>query len=310
MTTTQVSEDVTVEISPEWLNEVVAMETKFCAEIQSVNASEAMVGLTKSYKVAYQALTPHLARFKNPKILEVGSGYAFQLCYLRKMGLDAHGIEPGNSVGFEGRFEQASKLLKDNGIDASQVLHSAVGESLPFEDNSFDIVYALDVIEHVRDVHQVLKEMARVVKPDGTIVIAVVNYDSFKELHYNILWLPYLLRSKTIAKWWVRTVFQRKDWFVDDLQFIRPSQFRHYAAVTPELRKIQMVHTIDGDVPVLGPFFQKNAGRHYELQNLPERSPAQEKEYRKTGSLLKLAEVLGFIYHTIIVWDRPKEAIR
>ncbi|MBB5208972.1 class I SAM-dependent methyltransferase [Chiayiivirga flava] len=42
---------------------------------------------------------------------------------------------------------------------------------LPFEDNHFDLVCSFQVIEHVKDVERYLREMRRVMRPDGLAVI-------------------------------------------------------------------------------------------------------------------------------------------
>ncbi len=50
-----------------------------------------------------------------------------------------------------------------------------VGEHLPFADNSFDFVFSNEVIEHVQDDQVYAAEMARVVKPNGRILIFCPN---------------------------------------------------------------------------------------------------------------------------------------
>ena len=49
----------------------------------------------------------------------------------------------------------------------------AVGEKLPFADGSFDAALSLAVLEHVRDPFQCARELARVVKPGGEILVDV-----------------------------------------------------------------------------------------------------------------------------------------
>src|SRR5437588_5414835 len=49
---------------------------------------------------------------------------------------------------------------------------------LPFRDNSFDLIVALDILEHVSDDAAALKEFHRVLKPGGTIVATVPAYQS------------------------------------------------------------------------------------------------------------------------------------
>lgn len=48
-------------------------------------------------------------------------------------------------------------------------------EAFPFEDNLFDEVYADNIFEHLLDPHRVLKEMARVLKPGGRLVVITDN---------------------------------------------------------------------------------------------------------------------------------------
>jgi len=46
---------------------------------------------------------------------------------------------------------------------------------LPFEDNSFDLVFSMDVIEHVEDDNTFFKEHIRIAKPGGVILIGTPN---------------------------------------------------------------------------------------------------------------------------------------
>ena len=49
-------------------------------------------------------------------------------------------------------------------------------ESLPFEDGSFDAVTALGVLEFAQDVDAALRELARVLRPDGRAVVSWPNF--------------------------------------------------------------------------------------------------------------------------------------
>lgn len=55
--------------------------------------------------------------------------------------------------------------------------------SLPFEDGSFDKIVCSEVLEHIPDDKQGIKEMVRVLKDDGTLVISVPSY-----LQESICW--------------------------------------------------------------------------------------------------------------------------
>lgn len=54
--------------------------------------------------------------------------------------------------------------------------HLGQADALPFADNTFDLVTAFDVIEHMADDQKGLREMARVVREGGGIAISVPAY--------------------------------------------------------------------------------------------------------------------------------------
>ena len=72
--------------------------------------------------------------------------------------------------GLELEFERV-RQARPRGEGAVQ----AVGERLPFDDDSFDVVLSNEVIEHVDDDRLAVSEMVRVVRPGGRIVIFCPN---------------------------------------------------------------------------------------------------------------------------------------
>lgn len=175
---------------------------------------------------AFDMVAPFALKYTRPAVLEIGSGYGFGLCYLLKSGLDAYGIEPGNTESFVGRYGFACQLLSHNSFDPSDRIFAAPGEALPFPDNHFDIVFSIAVLEHVNDPDRVMAEALRVCKPSGCVVMNVPNYDSFYEGHYNIPWLPYVMRRKTCAARYVRDIWHRDPSYVYELNFTVPGDFR------------------------------------------------------------------------------------
>lgn len=48
----------------------------------------------------------------------------------------------------------------------------ADARNLPFQESYFDIVFVLDILEHIRDVENAIKEIRRVLKPNGLVVLS------------------------------------------------------------------------------------------------------------------------------------------
>jgi len=115
-----------------------------------------------------------VARFQNSKgsgtplkILDVGCGTGANLAMLAKYG-EAIGVDSS---------QLAVDLCREHRkLDA----RFARVEQLPFPDAHFDIITAMDVLEHTDDDRQALKELRRVAKPDSLFISTVPAY--------NFLW--------------------------------------------------------------------------------------------------------------------------
>jgi SAM-dependent methyltransferase len=96
----------------------------------------------------------------NPKILDVGCGTGANL----KM-LAAYGTAEGVDIS-----SQAVDFCRERGLDSVKL--GAV-EDLPYENGSFELVTALDVVEHLDDDVAGLREMRRVLRRDGRLLLFV-----------------------------------------------------------------------------------------------------------------------------------------
>lgn len=96
------------------------------------------------------------------RLLDNGCGLG---TYLTALAADSQ-----QRFGLEVEWERAQQAR-----DTATGVVQAVGEMLPFADNSFDFILSNEVLEHVADDRQALAEMARVVRPGGRIVIFCPN---------------------------------------------------------------------------------------------------------------------------------------
>jgi 2-polyprenyl-6-hydroxyphenyl methylase/3-demethylubiquinone-9 3-methyltransferase len=56
------------------------------------------------------------------------------------------------------------------------------GEELPFADETFDAVWAGEVLEHVQDVLGLLAEVGRVLRPAGRLLLSTPNHGPLRRL--------------------------------------------------------------------------------------------------------------------------------
>jgi len=96
-------------------------------------------------------------------ILNVGSGTGGTVPLLERFG----------SVLNVDVAEAAVRACRARGIRS---VLKVEGTHLPFQDESFDVVAALDVLEHISDDHEALAEWQRLLKPGGKLLITVPAY--------------------------------------------------------------------------------------------------------------------------------------
>lgn len=148
------------------------------------------------------------------KVLEVGSGFGTNLAvWIKRFQIDGYGVEPG-SIGFNEGFIGSQQLFAANGLEAGRIFDST-GEVLPFPDESFDIVYSANVLEHTEYPERVLAESVRVLRKGGILHMEMPNFLSYFEGHYLVFQPPIVW--KPILPWWVKWVFRRDPSFAKTL---------------------------------------------------------------------------------------------
>ena len=100
---------------------------------------------------------------RRPRILDVGCGTGANLMMLSKYG-EAEGVDIS---------EDALAFCRERGLDKVRL---GAGEELPYEEGSFDLVTALDVVEHMDDDLAGLREMQRVLRPGGRVLLFVPTF--------------------------------------------------------------------------------------------------------------------------------------
>lgn len=161
------------------------------------------------------AILQRFCNLEGKRVLEVGSGFGTNLAvWLKRYRLDAYGAEPATQ-GFDQGYRASRLLLSANGLDPDRIVN-AHGESLPFPNESFDVVYSANVLEHTSDPEQVLAESLRVLRKGGILHMEMPNFLSWFEGHYMVLQPPIFFRG--LLPLWVRLVFRRDPAFARTLR--------------------------------------------------------------------------------------------
>ena len=100
---------------------------------------------------------------RRPRILDVGCGTGANLLMLSKYG-DAEGVDIS---------EDALAFCRERGLEKVRL---GAGEELPYEDGTFDLVTAFDVVEHMDNDLAGLREMRRVLRPGGRVLLFVPTF--------------------------------------------------------------------------------------------------------------------------------------
>jgi len=96
-------------------------------------------------------------------------------------GTGRFSIPFGITVGVE-----PSKTMADIAKSRGMTICDAKAENLPFDDNAFDFVLLVTTICFLEDPLQALKEIRRILRPDGKIIIGMLDKDSLLGKLYEI----------------------------------------------------------------------------------------------------------------------------
>ncbi|MEJ5311452.1 MAG: class I SAM-dependent methyltransferase [Anaerolineae bacterium] len=134
------------------------------------------------------ALTRRYAPLEGRRVLDVGCGMGMYTSAFLRYTSHVFGVEIEADRVREARAR-------------AQGVARAVGETLPFAADAFDVVFSHEVLEHVADDRLCARELVRVTRPGGRIVIFVPNRAYFFETH-GIYWRGvYRFGNKPLVNW-------------------------------------------------------------------------------------------------------------
>jgi ubiquinone/menaquinone biosynthesis C-methylase UbiE len=111
-------------------------------------------------------------------LLEVGYGSGVFLPELAKHADELHGAD------IHQRPDDVAAVLAQNGVEARLV--TAPAEALPYADETFDTVVAVSTFEFVTDTRKAINELARVLRPDGRVIVVTPGQSPLLDLALRI----------------------------------------------------------------------------------------------------------------------------
>jgi SAM-dependent methyltransferase len=123
-------------------------------------------------KLRYLLKLVDFGGYRGRRLLEVGCGIGTDLARFARGGAQVTGIDLSSTA-----IELARRNLEL--ADLPGRLQLANGEALPFENESFDVVYAHGVLQYTADPQAMVRECWRVLGPGGQAIFMVYNRRSW-----------------------------------------------------------------------------------------------------------------------------------
>jgi ubiquinone/menaquinone biosynthesis C-methylase UbiE len=121
--------------------------------------------------------------YQGKDVLEVGCGAGTDLVRFARGGARVTGVDLSPSA-----IALARQNFGQQGLTAD--LREADGEQLPFDANSFDLVYAHGVVQYTAHPQSLVDECRRVLKPGGDAIFQVYNRVSWLNALSKLMKVP------------------------------------------------------------------------------------------------------------------------
>jgi len=109
-------------------------------------------------------------------VLDIGSGTGDFLMACKQNGWRIDGVEPNNNANKETRKKTFTEISKD------------ISE---LSNKQFDVITMWHVLEHVPNLNEYISILKKILKPNGTLVVAVPNHQSYDATYYKEFWAAY-----------------------------------------------------------------------------------------------------------------------
>lgn len=119
-------------------------------------------------KPRFEFFDRHATNWQGLKTLDVGCGGGFSCEFMAERGAIVSGIDQSEKC-----VQAAKNHASISGFEIDY--RQGLAENMPYDDNTFDVVICVDVLEHVADYKQVVSEVHRILKPGGLFFFDTIN---------------------------------------------------------------------------------------------------------------------------------------
>jgi 2-polyprenyl-3-methyl-5-hydroxy-6-metoxy-1,4-benzoquinol methylase len=124
------------------------------------------------------ALVDFQTKSDGKKVLDIGCGTGDFLAMAKKYKWEIAGVEPDVQARNIAKEKTGIEIHENNWLES-------------IEENTFDAITLWHVLEHVPDVEAQIALLKKIIKPSGTIFVAVPNFKSHDAKHYKQFWAAY-----------------------------------------------------------------------------------------------------------------------
>jgi len=114
-------------------------------------------------------------------ILDIGCGTGDFLKACQKDGWQVCGIEPNDKA----------RALTAKKIDKEEQVSDKIDSFLQTHKGRFDVITMWHVLEHVPNLLEYIEQVKLLLKPEGSLIVAVPNFKSYDAKHYKQYWAAY-----------------------------------------------------------------------------------------------------------------------
>lgn len=129
-------------------------------------------------RIRFRVVCRLLGEQRYPRLLEIGYGSGVLMPELKQRCDELYGIDPHS------KHREVAAALAQHGVVAE--LYSGSAEVLPFANGFFDAVVSVSALEYVPDIERACREIRRVLRPGGDLVVVTPGHSALLDLGLRI----------------------------------------------------------------------------------------------------------------------------